>query len=176
MHVVLTEFCLAVFEALPIIFIVKRQFSVAHLGLIYICMACVSLGRLDLIIFHSCLHWNSTGVCNLYLAFKEHRRPRGEVGGIPTSRVSTGRCYNRRSTFGDRLLLAWLDRGVQPYPLVCSHDLDHFNWLRGQLGVRFVLGKPSIFAGEATTLISSPELHDRHVLVSFSRRARYLSL
>jgi len=83
---------------------------------------------------------------DLCLALKKHSRTRGEMGGFPTSREPTNRCYNCRPAPGDRLFLARLDRGVQSRPLVCSDALDRTNWLWSQLDVRFIAGEFSVIA------------------------------
>lgn len=57
-----------VFEALPIVFVAKRHFSVAHLGLIYIGELCTFAGMPQLIHSRSCLHRNSSRGCDLRLA------------------------------------------------------------------------------------------------------------
>ena len=141
---------LVVFETLPIVFVVRRHFSVAHLGLMYIGMFCAPAERINLNYFQSCLRRDSPGRCNLCLASKERGRARGEMGGFPTSREPANWCYDRWSPSGDRLLLARLDRRVQSYPLVCSDALDNLYWLCGQLGVRLVLGKLPTFACESS--------------------------
>jgi hypothetical protein len=160
-----TESRFVVFEALPIVFVTKRHFSVAHLGLIYLGIFCSFARCLNLMYSKSCLHRNSLGRCNLRLASKGYGRARGEMGGFPTSREPADWCYDRWATSGDRLFLARLDRRVHSYPLVCSDALDGVYRLRGQLGVRFVLGKPPSPVNQRI-LISPPELHDGHILVS----------
>ena len=136
-----TESRAVVFEALPVVFIEKRGFSFGQLGLIYSGMFRASVGCLDLTSFQSCLWRCSPGGCDLRLGLEENGGARGEMGGIPTSGDKTDRCYSRRPTPGDRLLLARLERRVHQYPLVRPDALDDCDWLRGKPGVRFIHGE-----------------------------------
>lgn len=101
-----------VFEALPVVFIEKRNFSYRQLGLIYMGMFHASAGCLGLTLFQSCLWRRPPGGCNLCLGFEEDRGARGKMGGFPTSGDKTNRCNSCRSTPGSRLLLARLDRRI----------------------------------------------------------------
>lgn len=101
-----------VFEALPVVFVAKRNFSVSHLGLIYAGTFCTSVGRPDLILFRSCRCRYSSRRDNLCLALKGYRRAREEMGGFPTTRAPTIRCYSRWPPSDDRVFLARLDRRV----------------------------------------------------------------
>ena len=148
---ILIESRSVVFEALPIVFITRRQFSAEQFGLMYIGMLRASAGCLNLTPFRSCLCWRSPGWCNLRLALKKYKHFGGEMGGLPTSRSTAYRCYDRWSAPGDRLLLARLDWRVQSYPLVCSDALDRCNRLCGQLDIRFVPGGLFVLVRETGT-------------------------
>ena len=130
-----------VFEALPVVFVERRNFTYGQLGLVYIGTFRAFVGWRDLKPSRRCLYRPSPGGCNLHLDLEEYEQAREGMGGLPATRGAADRCHDRRAAPGDRLLLARLDRRVQLYPLVCSGALDGCNRLFGKPGIYFVDGE-----------------------------------